>query len=95
MSLNSTATERSDDLTLDRGGNVRMNGIPRRRLQLQVMSLAQFETRGKSQIARLEEIMRKRPKGEKIREKIERERGVKGKTKNGLFIFWIDRLDGM
>lgn len=63
MSLNSTASERSNDLTLDRGGNVGINGIPRRRLELQVLSLAQFETGGKSQTAGLEEIMRKRAKG--------------------------------
>lgn len=63
MSLNSTASERGDDLTLDSSGNVRINGIPRRRLQ--VVSLAQFETRGKSQTARLEEIMRKKTKGRK------------------------------
>lgn len=58
MSLNSTACERSNDLTLDGDGNVGINGIPRGRLELQVVSLAQFETGGKSQTAGLEEIMR-------------------------------------
>lgn len=39
-------------------------------------------------------LWEKRPKGEKIAEKIERKR-ERGKNKSGLFIFWIDRLDGM
>lgn len=57
-SLNSTAPERSNDLTLDGDGNVGINGIPRGGLQLQVVSPAQFETGGKSRTAGLEEIMR-------------------------------------
>lgn len=58
MSLNSAASERSNDLILDGDGNVEINGIPRGGLELQVVSPAQFETGGKSQTAGLEEIMR-------------------------------------
>lgn len=58
MSLYSAASERSNDLTLDGDGNVGINGIPGERLELQVVSPAQFETGGKSQTAGLEEIMR-------------------------------------
>lgn len=57
-SLNSTAAERSNDLTLDGDGNVGINGIPGGGLELRVASPAQFETGGKSQTAGLEEIMR-------------------------------------
>ena len=58
MSLKSTASEQSNDLTLAGDGNVGINGIPRAGQELQVVSPAQFETGGKSQTAGLEEIMR-------------------------------------
>lgn len=58
MPLYSTASERSNDLTLDGDGNVGINGIPRGKAGVQVVSPAQFETGGKSQTAGLEEIMR-------------------------------------
>lgn len=50
--------EWSNDLTLDIDVDVGINGIPRRRLERQVVSPAQFETGGKIQTAGLEEIMR-------------------------------------
>lgn len=107
MSLNSTASERSNDLTLDGDGNVGINGIPRGKAGAPGCvpgTVWDWREESDSRTGRNYEI-KSEGSEKKGRELKERERGERGvvsekdttgrKTKSGLFIFWIDRSDGM